>query len=123
MTPEQRDLLERKENTTVIQKMVESTTILDELGIDAASYAKVPDKFRPEVIDHICDVIDDRAGWGESYPAWDGGSEEEFSISVRSWGGIWFVTGGEQFEGYFLSEAEANDAAARLASCFPPSEE
>ena len=34
MTPEQRDLLERKENTTVIQKMVESTTILDELGID-----------------------------------------------------------------------------------------
>ena len=60
---------------------------------------------------------------GESYTAWDGAAEQEFSISVQSWGGIWFVKGGEQFEGYFLSEAKANYAAALLASCFPPPEE
>jgi hypothetical protein len=123
MTLEHSALLNRPEHALVVQRLVENTGILEDLGIDAGSYASAPDKFRPMVIDHICEVIDDRAGWGESYGAWDGAAEEEFEISVRSWGGIWFVTGGEQFEGYFLSEAEANDAAAHLASCFPPPDE
>jgi hypothetical protein len=123
MTLEHGARLNWPDHAAAIQKLVENTTILDELGIDAESYADAPDKFHAEIIDHICEVIDDRAGWGESYTAWDGAADDEFSISVRSWGGIWFVEGGEQFEGYFQSEAEANDAAALLASCFPPPEE
>lgn len=111
------------ENFPALNVLVSSTMILEELGIDAESYAKAPEEFRGGIVDHVCEVIEERASWGKSYTAWDGAAEEEFSISVRSWGGIWFVTGGEQFEGYFLSEAKANDAAALLASCFPPPEE
>jgi len=111
------------ENVPTLNVLVSNTMILEELGIDAESYTKAPEEFRGDIVDHVCEVIDERASWGESYTAWDGAAEEEFSISVRSWGGIWFVTGGEQFEGYFLSEAEANDAAVVLALCFPPPEE
>jgi len=111
------------ENVPALNVLVSNTMILEELGIDAGSYAKAPEEFRWDIVDHICEVIDERASWGESYTAWDGAAEKEFSISVRSWGGIWFVKGGEQFEGYFLSEAKANYAAALLVSCFPPPEE
>ena len=111
------------DKTTILDKILGSTSILKELGIDAKDYAKEPEKFIDDIIDHISSEIVNLADCSRSYTAWDPAENDDFSIDVCVWCGIWFVTGREQFDGYFLSEAEANEAAAVLASFYPLPEE
>lgn len=57
------------ENVPTLNVLVSNTMILEELGIDAESYTKAPEEFRGDIVDHVCEVIDERASWGESYTA------------------------------------------------------
>lgn len=48
-----------RENVPALNVLVSNTMLLEELGIDAGSYAKAPKEFRWDIVDHICEVIDE----------------------------------------------------------------